>query len=224
MKGSADWGAREGLGHFPLQYLLKGGEVHSTSSAGRAMGQWAPAPPLSSPALPPHSLGLQPGLRERGHDPGAPSAPGGGDAGADVWPPAHDPVRLPAQPGPRGPRQGALLRLLTAGPGLLARLSRTHTRPACARPPCPPVTSLPYITRLGPRLSLASLCLGGHPAGLAPEGPLWGQGSVNKWATTGPPSGQVPVWSSPVLTSDVQPQTLSLPHPKPPPTIVWKSM
>jgi hypothetical protein len=61
-----------------------------------------------------HSLGLQPGLRERGDDSRPPSAPWGGDTRADVWTPAHDPVRLLAQPGERGPCQGELLRLLTA--------------------------------------------------------------------------------------------------------------
>lgn len=201
-------GDQEGPQLLPSSVFAErsGGLQHRTSSARRAVGQvgggqWVPAPPPGSPTFPPHSLGLQPGLRERGDDPGAPSAPRGGDAGADVRPPAHDPVRLPAQPGPRGPRQGALLRLLTAGPGPLARLPCVHTCPARACPPCPPfVTSLPHITRFGPGLSLAGLCLGGRPAGLAPEGPLWGQGSVNRWATTGPPSGRVPVWSSRVLT------------------------
>lgn len=96
----------------------------------------APAGGRPRPGLtgsPARSLGLQPGLRERGDDPGPPSAPGGGAAGADVRAPAHDPVRLPAQPGARGPPQGALLRLLMAGPWPLARAP--HPRALAAPTP-----------------------------------------------------------------------------------------
>lgn len=99
-------------------------------------------------------------------------------------PSAHDPVCLPAQPGPRGPPQGALLRLLRAGPWLLARPSRVLTVP-CPHSRLPlfcNITSFSHISCCGPGLSLACLCWAGYPAEL-PQGPLWEQGSP----TRGPP-------------------------------------
>lgn len=126
----------------------------------RVLGSWwsaAPGPGPGSPGLPPRSLGLQRGLRERGDDPGPPPAARGGAAGADVRAAAHDPVRLPAQPGPRGPPQGAPLQLLRPG-----------SAPPAAPPSPPPSPHSPAPHR-GPR---------GPPAGLAASAPLQGQGAV----------------------------------------------
>ncbi|XP_032126097.1 uncharacterized protein LOC116544096 [Sapajus apella] len=131
----------------------------------------ATQPHVSSPGLSPHSLGLQPGLHERGDDPGPPSAPGGGAADADVWPPTHDPVYLPAQPGPCGPPQGALLRLLRT------RHSHTATCPA-PHAPSTLTLSLPHIAHWGSGFSLACPCPGASSGSAGLLGPLWEQGSV----------------------------------------------
>lgn len=66
------------------------------------------------------------------------------------------------------------------------------TRPPALPVPCPHLALLRgSLTSLSPTspavagFSLACPCLGGHPAGLAPEGPLWDQGSVIDGAATG---------------------------------------
>ena len=164
-----------------LTCLLKGG-IHGHNSFSMeegAVGSWwsVTRPPSGSSGLLPCSLGLQPGLRERGDDPGPPAAPRGGTAGADVRTSPHDPVRLPAQPGPRGPPQGALLRLLMDGPWPPGLPALTVPWP---HPPLLPlfVTTTHPVSPAAAGFSLACPCLGGHPAGLAPEGPLWEQVSV----------------------------------------------
>lgn len=157
---------------------VRGTGASSAGGEGEASGRWAvvtaPRASHDSPSLPPRSLGLQPGLRERGDDPGPPAAPRGGAAGADVRTPAHDPVRLPAQPGPRGPPQGALLHLLMAGhgPPRPPRVLPCPVRTPPSLPSCPNVTFC-RISHFGLGLSLACPHLAGHPAG-----PLREQGSI----------------------------------------------
>ena len=161
------------------QELCHGGE-----GAGRVGSRQLVTWPYSgSPGLPLRSLGLQPGLCERGDDPGPPSAPRGGAAGADVRTPAHDPVRLPAQPGPRGPPQGALLRLLMGRPWPLAP-PRTHR----ALSPCPyPPLLLLFVNTTVPHVSCCSRVQPGlpvpgrSPRWAGPRGAPLGAGLCYRW-------------------------------------------
>ena len=59
-----------------------------------------------------HRLEVQRGLHKRGHDGGAPAAALGRHPHPHVRAPAHDPVRLHAQPRQAAVRPGAAIRLL----------------------------------------------------------------------------------------------------------------
>lgn len=154
------------------------------------MGSWwsVTRPPSGSPSLPSCSLGLQPGLRERGDDPGPPATPRGGTAGADVWTPTHDPVCLPAQPGPRGPSQGALLRLLMDGPCCPLSLCPGRNHPSCRCSLTPPTPRL----QLRPGSAWPARAWEVTPLGWPLRGPF-GSRCLSQVDCCWPPLRQIPV-------------------------------